>query len=298
MIPALVLAAGLLVSSAAGADEPTASPAYAEAKARLVAGDPAGKPALEALAAAGDPDAQTLVASASFVGGGGFSIDKARSCALWEQASKARALAAHLHAECVERGYDGRPRDPTAARGLYKAVADRGFSKSKCALGNLLILGQGGPADPERGLALCREAAQAGDADAQTDVGDYYLRGKIVPRDVGEARTWYEKAVAQGQKNAHMTLGQIYWNGDGVPKDNARAAALWRVAYAKGRLDADQFLADEAFVRANAVKGQINVAAMDEAIDWYQKALARDPSLSEKLRPRLDLLLKIKAARS
>ncbi len=121
--------------------------------------------------------------------------------------------------------------------------------------------------------------------------------GKNVGRDPVVARAWYEKAIAQGQKNATLTLGQMYWNGDGVAKDNAKAAALWRVAYAKGRLDADKLLGGEAFVRAMADKSRVDWAAVDEAIAWYQKALARDPSLRDALGEPLDLLFKLKAAK-
>ena len=295
MIPALVLAVGLLWVSVASASAQDFSPAALKAKDQLVGNTPAaGKAALERLAAEGDSSAQQLIAGAYFVGAGGFPIDKAKACQLWHAIAPARADAAHLDAECVQMGHDGSKPDPARARILFQAAADRGFAKSRCALGNLLIAGEGGAADPKRGVALCREGALAGDRDAQADLGNFYLTGRNVARNPIEARAWYEKAAVQGQKNAALTLGQIYWNGDGVAKNNAKAATLWREAYAKGRFDADQLLADEAFVRVNAVKGQVDVAAMDEAIDWYQKALARDPSLSGKLRPRLDLLLNIK----
>ena len=298
MIRALVLAVGLLSVSVAGASAQDFSAETLKARDQLVAGDPAGKAALERLAVAGDSGAQVIVGGAQFVGAGGFPQDKAKACQLWRAAAPARADAAHLDAECVQMGHDGSKPDPARARTLFQAAADRGSAKSKCALGNLLIAGQGGPADPKRGVALCREGAEAGDRDAQTDLGNFYLMGRNVARDPVEARAWYEKAAAQGQANAALTLGQIYWNGDGVAKDNTKAAALWRVAYAKGRLDADEHLAGEALVRAMADKSRVDWAAVDEAIAWYQQALARDPSLRGKLGEPLDLMLKLKAARS
>ncbi|HRD45514.1 MAG TPA: hypothetical protein PLF78_03415, partial [Caulobacter sp.] len=88
-------------------------------------------------------------------------------------ASGKRADAAHLTAECVQHGHDGVRPDPVRARGLFEAAAAMGFAKSKCALGNMLVTGEGGPADPPRGVALCRQAAEAGDPDAQTDVANY-----------------------------------------------------------------------------------------------------------------------------
>ncbi|MFT4254537.1 MAG: tetratricopeptide repeat protein [Caulobacter sp.] len=298
MIQALVLAVGLLTSSAAGAGGPVESPAFLDAKAKLFAGDPEGKAALEALAREGDPDARILIGGAMFVGRMGYSPDKAGACRLFDQAAPSRPYAAHLQAECVEQGHDEVAPDPARARILYRAAADRGFAKSKCALGNLMIAGKGGAVDVPGGMALCREAADAGDGDAQTDLGDLYLRGQKVPRDMVQARAWYEKAAAAGHKNACFTLGQIYWNGDGVAKDNARAARLWRTAYDKGRLDAAALLGDEAFVRAAGAKPKFDKAAMDEAIVWYEKALAQDPAAQARIGPRLDILRKIKAAGS
>jgi TPR repeat protein len=298
MIRALVLAVGLLVASVAGAGAQDFTAEALQARDQLIGNDPpAGKAALERLVAQGDAGAQVLVAGAYFVGIGGFPEDKAQACRLWRAAATTRADAAHLDAECVQKGHDGSRPDPARARTLFQAAADRGSAKSKCALGNLLIAGEGGPADPKRGVALCREGAQAGDRDAQTDLANFYLMGRDVARDPVEARAWYEKAAAQGQANANMTLGQIYWNGDGVAKDNAKAAALWRVAYAKGRLDADSHLGGEAFVRAMADKRRVDWAAVDEAIDWYRKALARDPALRAKVDEPLGLLVKLKIAR-
>lgn len=291
---ALVLAAGLLVSSAVGVGGPDESPEVARIKSGFISGDPDARARMERLAEHGDASAQVLLGGVFFSGVPGIPVDKARACRLWERAAPASPYAAHLHAECLQMGHGGFPRDPARARTLFQAAGDRGFAKSRCALGNMLIGGEGGPADIPRGVALCREGAEAGDPDAQTDLGNYYLMGQIVPRDVAAARGWYEKAVARGQKNAAYTLGQIYWNGDGVSKDNAKAAVLWRDAYDRGRQDAAVLLGDEAFVRIRADKTRVDRAAMDEAIVWYEKALALDAGLEARIGPRLELLRKIK----
>ena len=299
MIRALVaLAAGLFMAQAGGASAQTTAlrPVVRQAVDQWMAGDPGGKTKLVGLAVKGDADAQFVVGGALFAGANGFPVDRAKACRFWRQAVPARADAAHLDAECVERGYDGSNPDLSRARDLYAAAARRGSAKSKCALGNLLIAGKGGPADAPRGVALCREGAEAGDPDAQADLGDFYLLGRNVPRDIGEARAWYEKAAAQGQKNASLTLGQIYWNGDGVAKDNVKAAILWRRAYAKGRLDAAPLLGDEAFVRATASKDRVDQRALDEAIEWYEKAIAQDPAMTASLSGKLDLLRKMKTS--
>jgi uncharacterized protein len=292
----LALAAGLLVSGAVGAGEASYGPKADKIKADFLAGDPAAKAAMESLADKGDSGARVLLGGALFSGIPGIAIDEARACKLWELAASSSAYAEHLHAECLQMGHGGLPRDPAKARVQFQAAADRGFAKSKCALGNMLITGEGGSVDASRGVTLCREGAEAGDADAQTDLANYYLVGKIVPRDAVAARSWYEKAVAQGHRNAAYTLGQIYWNGDGVAKDNVQAAKLWRYAYDMGRLEAAVLLGDEAFVRSSQENGRRDKAAMDEAIAWYEAALARDASAAARIGPRLDMLRKIKAA--
>jgi hypothetical protein len=138
-------------------------------------------------------------------------------------------------------------------------------------------------------LEMAQDAAKTGDANAQTHLGDDYLLGaEGLPKDVGQARHWYELAAAQGQPNAAFVLGEIYWNGDGVQKDDAAAAKWWRVAYDKGRDDAAKLLGDEAFARAQGPNRSWDLAALKEALNWYEKDLAiAGPALQEQAKARV-----------
>ena len=206
--------------------------------------------------------------------------DAAALCDQLAQNADRGALAVHNRATCLFRG-EGRPRDLPGARALYAQAVELGFTKSMCALGNMMIDGLGGARDIPAGLALCRRAAEAGDPDAQTDLANYLLAGQVMPRDVVEARRWYIRAAEQGQPNAAFVLGQIYWNGDGIAEDNAEAARWWRVAYEGGRPDAAYLLAREAFVRMTRGVRRAEDAdpvVIAEALQWFDIAAERDPN--------------------
>jgi TPR repeat protein len=250
----------------------------------------AGRETLEQLVKSGRADAAEALGEVLQSGVPGVPMDDKAACRYFEAASNQRGDAMHNLAHCYERGLvDGAPNLPLAAQ-LYEKAGAMGFVQAKCALGNLYRMGHGVTKDPKRGLALCKEAAEAGAANAQTDVGDVYLRGEVVPRDFVEARRWYEKAAAQGQANAALILGQIYWNGDGVKKDNAKAAEYWRIAYAGGRIDAAKLLGDEAWVRSQRDKERWDPDGLQEAHDWYAKAVdASDPEIRKEAVERRDL---------
>jgi TPR repeat protein len=186
----------------------------------------------------------------------------------------------HNLAPCLFHGH-GLAQDLPRARRLYEQAAARGYLKADCALGNMMITGQGGPRDVAAGLARCRRVAEAGVADAQTDLGGYLLMGQVMPKDAVEARRWLTLAARQRQANAAFLLGQIYWNGDGVTKDNAEAARWWRIAYDGGRIDAARFLGLEAFVRiTRGVQRPEDVDRnqLAEALRWLDLAAQSDPS--------------------
>ena len=209
-------------------------------------------------------------------------------CAAAERKSDPQPIELHDLATCLFHGHGG-TRDLVRARALYRQAADRGFARSHCALGNMLVDGLGGPTDVAAGLALCRRGAEAGEAHAQTDLGNYLLEGRVLPRDVVEARRWYLLAARQGQANAALVLGQIYWNGDGVAKDNAEAARWWRVAHEGGRLDAANLLGREAFIRVtrSATRPEaLDRAALAEALRWFDLAAETDPSEAKRTEAR------------
>ncbi|MDO9641320.1 MAG: tetratricopeptide repeat protein [Brevundimonas sp.] len=238
----------------------------------------AGLRRLETLAEAGDIDAHNMLGE-MYIGLGGVERDRLKSCQHFRAAREARPSASHNYGQCLWEGAFGE-RDFAEARIWYRRGADGGFLQAKCALGNMLIRGEGGPTDPEAGVALCREAAEAGEPNAQTDMGDHYRRGGGVPQDYAEARRWYRLAAAQDQRNAAYNLGTLDWNGQGGPIDLAAAGQWMEKAYQAGRRDAAALAGQAAFLRAvpNAPSGPVDMELLALAKRWFLIAMNEDPS--------------------
>ncbi|MBS0296467.1 MAG: sel1 repeat family protein [Proteobacteria bacterium] len=270
MIP-LVLTLALLAG-----DGPTAADLLRGAVDDLQAGRTAqGLDALARADRAGNTQARELLGEIYFGGLAGVKPDPARGCGYFEGAAQAGlGSGAHNYAQCFYDG-SGRRRDLAQARAWYAKAIGFGFVQSRCALGNMLVRGEGGEKNAEAGLKLCREGAEAGDANAQTDLGEYYLNGQVLPRDFAQAHAWFEKAAAQGHANALFHLGSMSWNGDGTPKDRAQAGRWYRQAYEAGRPEAALYVADAAVLQARdaGMTTPEGRQALEEARRWYGLAL-------------------------
>lgn len=278
---ALVLAGVLIAGSANGAmaQEAVVSPQVRAAARDISRGEDldGALRTLEALANEGDLSAHLLLGEL-YMGLGGVNRDRPRSCEHFRIAREFAASAAHNYGQCLWEGVFGQ-RELEQARVWYGRAAEGGFVQSNCALGNMLIKGEGGPADPERGIGLCREAAEAGDANAQTDMGDHYGMGEGVEQDYVEARRWYLLAAAQQHRNAAFQLGALDWNGLGGPVDQASASHWFEQSYAFGRAEAAFAAGQTWFIRAvpNAPDGPVDTALLSRAKYWFEIALEQDP---------------------
>jgi len=287
---------GLLVAAAIGAwvlgfgapgalgqgwpGQPPTSPEVLAAMQKADGGDPAE---LLKLADAGRPDAQYFAGGMLLYGRGKIARDQARGCAYEEKAAASRADASHLVGECYRLGLGGKL-DRSKAEAAYSRAVQMGYSKSKCALGEMLFQD---PSRAERGLALCKEAAQAGDAGAQAEVGDFYYRGSGAVRvDRAEARRWYEMASKQ-QPAAARKLGEMYAKGEGGKRDPKKAMELWKTADAGGDPMVAILVADQLFSEITggkapgpgtyAFKGGVPVGDIEVVEEWYRNARDHDP---------------------
>lgn len=289
----------LILAGAGGVARAEAPPskAFSEAQAAFKAGhNVEGVRLLEAAERGGDEQATVALGEIYYFGLEGVATDPRKACDQFDTVKTTQAEGAHNYAQCFYDG-GGRPRDLAAARVWYQKAIDLGYGQSNCALGNMLIRGQGGAADPVKGLALCRTSAEAGDANAQADMGDHYLVGEGLAKDYVQARAWYLKAAQQGQRNAAFMLGSLWWNGDGGAKDQAEAARWWKVAYDNGRLDAAEHLAAFHYAHYMAAHPRGDLSEMDEAIGWFQAHAdqATDPKAHQEA---LDMLALAKALRA
>jgi uncharacterized protein len=240
---------------------------------------------LEALEKGGDRTAAVMLGELLMRPDHPGGPDYVRSCDYMEKSGQ-HPEGLHNLATCYFKG-NGRPIDPVKARQLYGQAADKGYAKSACAYGNMLVRGEGGPADVTRGLDLCLRAADFGDADAQTDYGGYLLTGRYMVKDVVAARRYLSLAADQGHPNAEFLLGQIYWNGDGVEKGIPQAAIWWIKAYDGGRRDAAFLIGNAAMrivVDGAKAKHEAPTIAIEQARKWLGTASQEDPDAQKRAR--------------
>lgn|GEM_PF-5925713 len=129
-----------------------------------------------------------------------------------------------------QRGVDGRPNLPEAARWYTRALAHR-IPLAARVLGSLYENGQGVERDPEKAFELTELAAQQGDADAQNHLGWMLQTGVGVEVDGEEAVQWYLLAEKKGNPTAMGNLALCSLNGDcGVYK--SASDALQRIVRA------------------------------------------------------------------
>lgn len=266
---------------------PEASPAVQDALKKFDAGDAAP---LIRLADGGDADAQYYAGLAYLFGRGAIAKNPARGCAYEAKASARRADAMHLVGMCEQTGAGGRP-DKAKAEAAYTRAAEMGFTKSKCALGQMLM---SDPPRAARGLALCREAGAAGDVEAQMVVASAYFNGSGATRDMAAARTWYEKAAKQNNLDAMRKLGEMYANGDGGPKDSKKALGQWTTAEKAGDPLVSILVADHLFSNMTggrkpgpgvyAFRGGVPIKDIEVVEAWYGQAQSRDPRPDVKKR--------------
>ena len=171
-------------------------------------------------------------------------------------------------------------RDLPRARSLYEQAAERGHGKAQCALGRMLMRGEGGDDDATRGRILCEAGAEDGDADAQAELGRLFLAGEFgVERDLDTARRWLLRAAEQGQGEAALLLGQMYWNrGDGG-RDAAATERWGTIAYEAGQASA-ALLVGRALLFELSEAGspdEADPAEVDRAIVWFERAAEVEP---------------------
>lgn len=271
----------------------TANPELQAALTKAQAGDTA--PLLK-LADEGDADAQYYAGELFLFGRGGAPKDGPRGCGYEEKASVKRADAMHLLAMCYQSGAGG-VQDSAKAEAAFMRAADMGFTKSRCALGQILMADT---KQAQRGLDLCKVSANAGDPEAQEIVGNAYFAGTVGGKpNLSEARKWYEKAAALNNTNAARRLGEMLARGDGGRKDTKKAVSLWVAAEKAGDplvaiLVADQMFSDltggqKPGPGRYAFKGGVPVGELDVVEQWYQLAEQKDPRPEVKARAKYAL---------
>jgi len=124
--------------------------------------------------------------------------DKAALAHAQALAAAGAPVAEMLVAKLYETGAAGLPRDMALARQWTERAAQGG---ERAAMHNLAVFmsnGEGGPADVPGAARWFARAAAAGVVDAQYNLGLLYENGRGVPKNLAEAYRWYSIAANAG----------------------------------------------------------------------------------------------------
>ena len=169
-------------------------------------GDSTAVDELRRNADAGDPVAQTGLATVYLAGLGGVAKDDAEAARLTRLAAEQGFPPAEYDMALLYFTGRGVPKNmEESARWLEKA-ANRGIVPAQNNLALLYAVGQGVPKDMKKSAALFRRAADQGFAEAQNNLGVLYANGEGVKKDPKEAKKWFEKAAAQGHPGAQRNI--------------------------------------------------------------------------------------------
>lgn len=186
------------------------------------------------------------------------------------------------------------------------AAAECGLAEAQLCLGRMRLVGQGGPRDEARAFYWFSRAARSGNVDAWNMLGRCHEHGWGAPADFAAAARWFAKAARTGDAWAQYNLAHLYLNGRGVRRDARRAFAWYQRAADKGHVRAmnlvgrcleqgwgvgsDPAAAGDWYRRSaegGYFRGQFNYASLlaaegrlDEAMEWFSKALAEAPAES------------------
>jgi TPR repeat protein len=285
----VALAGSALAASVKPWAAPQPGPELQAALDKAQAGEPAD---LVAKADAGDAEAQYYAGVLYLFGRPNVPRDPKRGCDYEEKASATRPDAMHLVGLCHQNGAGpGEPVDKVKAETAFTRAAEMGFTKSKCALGQMLMADG---KEAQRGINLCRQAANDGDLDAQTTVAKAYFSGSGVRQDYPQARKFYELAAQQGNVDSMRRLGEMYAKGDGGKKDTKKAMEWWTKAEKAGDPLVSILVADQMFSDITggkkpgpgqyAFKGGVPTSDIEVVEQWYKQAAERDPRPDVKQR--------------
>lgn len=197
-----------------------------------------------AMAQAGDPLAQALLARAYLYGTDGMGMNPDMGTA-WADRSAAQNHPLGLFMRGYARYSDrARPKAQREeeAKAIFEQAIAAGFEKQAeqgCrqwleVLGDAHHLGWGMPKNSEEAVKWWRKSAALGDANAMVSLGIAYARGDGVPKDREVAVRWFRKASELGDSGAMACLGASYRNGTGIAKDEAVAVEWYRKSAARG----------------------------------------------------------------
>ena len=146
-------------------------------------------------------------------------------------------------------GHRGFARDQPRARGLWDAVAERGFlaaagggdggdpfpfetTNAEVAAAGMFLKGEGGDANHTRAVELYERAAAKGNVAALNGLGYAYFFGNHLPQDLPRAFGYFREASASeaAEGDSLFNAAHCLANGLGTERDEGAAVALYDAA--------------------------------------------------------------------
>jgi TPR repeat protein len=228
---------------------------------------------LEDNAAAGDAEAQTMLALA-YHAGILLKRDDAEALRLLHKAAN-HDSAAHGSVAAEESlgifaatGVGMEKPAPVEALQWYAKAAEHGSMDAATDIALMYANGNGVTKDVAQAVKWFRRAAEGGDASAQYDLALMYERGDGVPLDYREAIHWLSAAAEQNLVPAMLDLAEILFQppNHAVPRNVGRAIEYYRKAAALGNVMAQTNLGT---IFTKGLDGKVDYA---EGAKWYEKA--------------------------
>lgn len=189
-----------------------------------------------------------------------------------ERAANQGSMDSYLTLYQLYKSGQGVEKDDQRARRYFNAAVQarelRSFEKEK--LGLLMLQPTEPIFDTARGLKLLNDAANAGSTNAMAYLANLYAKGTILPSDPKKVLFWREKAAVAGDVGSMLALSQIYEEGMIVPQDRKKANILLNRTLNNVSLDDAKAMMT---IGQAYVSGQVVATDMDEAAEWFRRAM-------------------------
>jgi TPR repeat protein len=244
-------------------------------RAMTVNDDVTARAIVEADAAAGDANAQYLLAGV-LLGSGGSHEHYAEAAELLKKAAdQGQPSAAYWLGRIRDRGSYGQPVDRAEALYWYRMADALGHPEAAAQLCYFYGEGIGLPRDVDQALSFCRRAAERGSAWAMNRIGYMHSWGIAVSRDQNAAFDWIMKAAVAGLPAAQRTIALRYLHGNGTAPDPVQALEWLSRAADQG--DAEAYLQLGVIYR----DGLTGTVDLPKAAVWFRMAALKGSAAGE-----------------
>lgn len=228
--------------------------------------DPTARELVAEEAAAGDPNAQYLLAGILLGADGSKEHFQEAEGLLTKAAQQGQAGAAFWLGRIRDRGLYRQPADRAEALYWYRLADALGYPEGAAEL--CYFYGQGivVARDTQQALSLCQRAAERGSLWAMHRIGWMYTGGIGVPRDQTKAFEWMMKAAVAGMPLAERSIGLRYLHGSGTAPDPVQSIQWLARAADHGDVEAYTQLG---IIYRDGLTGTVD---LPKAANWFRMA--------------------------